>query len=62
MPKVKVKKSSKGRGSHLLKIRYSMKPIKDMTVGELFGTKPLPAAWMMKALWKVINKNKLRVA
>jgi len=34
--------------------------IRNMTLGEVFGTKPIPSTTMVKLLWKVIKSYDLR--
>lgn len=44
----------------LSKLKISFKKVQDKTLGELFGTKPIPATELMKVLWVLIKKKGLR--
>lgn len=41
-------------------LKISFEPVKDTTLGELFGTKPIGATDMVKKLWDFIKKQGLR--
>lgn len=44
----------------LQKKNISFKRVSDMTLGELFGTKPVAATSLMGTLWTLIKKKKLK--
>lgn len=48
------------RGGGLAKIRISFKSVKSMTLGQVFGTKPIGVPDIMKLIWKLIKKKNLR--
>ncbi len=35
-------------------------PVKDMTLGQMFGTKPVPVTQLMKKLWEIIKSKDLK--
>lgn len=47
----------KGLAGYML----SFVPVKDMTVGELFGLKPVAATQLMAKLWVLIKVKNLKV-
>lgn len=49
------------KGSHLMNKNISFKPVKNMTLGEVFGTKLVASGELMKFIWKVIKENDLRI-
>lgn len=56
----KKKKKSKGKG--LAGVLVSFKTVEDMTLGEVYGRKPIPITHLAKNIWKVIKKKNLRVS
>ena len=48
------------RGSALSKIKVSFKSVKDMTLGQVYGTAPLPITHLSKKIWALIKKKGLR--
>lgn len=48
------------RGSGILKKNISFKKVKNMTLGQVFGTKKIAAGQIVKLVWKLIKKKKLQ--
>jgi len=47
------------RGGGLSKVKLSFKKVKNRTLGDVFGTKPISPPEMMKIIWKFIKKKGL---
>ena len=43
-------------------VKISFEPVKDVTLGQVFGTKPLGATDMVKKLWDYIKSEGLKQA
>jgi len=48
------------RGSGLKKVRISFKKVRKMTLGQVFGTKPMAPGDIVKKVWILIKKKKLQ--
>lgn len=49
------------RGQGLKQIKINFARVKDMTLGELYGTEPIPISDLNKLLWRLIKKENLRL-
>ena len=49
------------RGQGLKYIKIDFTKVKDMTLGELYGTAPIPVSDLNKLLWRLIKKENLRL-
>ncbi len=49
------------RGDGLKKLLVSFSSVKDMTLGELYGTEPIPVTELTKRIWALIKSKGLRV-
>ena len=47
------------RGNGLNKVWISFESVKDMTLGELYGTEKIPITALTKTLWALIKNEKL---
>lgn len=47
------------RGGGLKNVRVSFKSVKNKTLGDVFGTKPISPPEMMKTIWAFIKKKGL---
>jgi len=57
--KGKKEKKATGRGSGLKNMRISFKKVRKMTLGEVFGKKPISPPDIMRTVWALIKKKKL---
>jgi len=49
------------RGQELKKIKIDFTSVKDMTLGDLYGTQPIPVTELTKRIWALIKSKDLRV-
>ncbi len=49
----------RGQGLKMIKINFTK--VKDMTLGDLYGTEPIPVSDLNKLLWRLIKKENLRL-
>lgn len=49
------------RGQGLKKIKVSFDKVKNLTLGDLYGTEPIPVSDLNKKLWALIKKENLRL-
>ena len=49
----------RGQGLKMIKIDFTK--VKNMTLGELFSTEPIPVSDLNKLLWRLIKKENLRL-
>lgn len=50
----------KQRGNGLKKVFLDFSKVKNMTLGELYGTTPVPITELTKRLWALIKEKNLR--
>lgn len=45
----------------LQKMLINLSPVKDKTIGEVFGFDPQPVTQIIKKIWQLIKENNLKV-
>jgi len=48
------------RGDGLKKIKVNFGPVKDVTLGQLYGTEPIPVTEITKRIWALIKEKGLK--
>lgn len=49
------------RGNGLNKVFIDFSSVKDMTLGDLYGTAPVPITQLVKKIWELIHAKNLKV-